>query len=86
MSRRWRFVAGVRCPACGALDTLRMRREDGGRSERECVDCGFHDVQGADDVLESPGPSAGGRLGPPGLLEPGERVVRIVAPDRGNDA
>lgn len=39
-----RFIAGVVCPKCGALDSI-MAAEDTEKKVllRECVDCGFTD-------------------------------------------
>lgn len=79
MSGPWRFIAGARCPECGALDSLRMRRANG-QIERDCVDCSFHDVQPSADALQSVDPRADSRLGGADLLEPGERALRIVEP------
>lgn len=39
-----RFIAGVVCPKCAAMDTLKAGYEDDGDiMVRECVDCGFVD-------------------------------------------
>ena len=37
-----RFIAGVTCPKCAAMDKLRGYSEDG-VDFRECVACGFKD-------------------------------------------
>ncbi len=37
-----RFIAGVTCPKCSAMDKLRGYSEDG-INFRECVACGFKD-------------------------------------------
>jgi len=37
-----RFIAGVVCPRCGEMDTVRMYR-DQEREYRECIRCGFSD-------------------------------------------
>ena len=42
MSQVKRFVAGVVCPRCAAMDSTRMYRDDE-REHRECVKCGFED-------------------------------------------
>lgn len=42
MSVTKRFIAGAVCPRCGAMDTVRMYRDDE-REHRECVKCGFAD-------------------------------------------
>ncbi len=42
MSVKKRFIAGVVCPRCGEMDTVRMYRDDE-REHRECVKCGFAD-------------------------------------------
>ncbi len=36
-----RFVAGAVCPACGAVDRIRVYR-DNNRLFQECVACDFH--------------------------------------------
>jgi uncharacterized metal-binding protein (TIGR02443 family) len=39
-----RFIAGVVCPKCGAMDAMRAgETEDGAVLERECIECGFVD-------------------------------------------
>ena len=38
-----RFIAGVVCPKCSAMDTIRMYQQDG-KEIRECVACDFSDV------------------------------------------
>jgi uncharacterized metal-binding protein (TIGR02443 family) len=39
-----RFIAGVVCPKCGAMDAMRAgETEDGALLERECIECGFVD-------------------------------------------
>ena len=40
MTVRRRFIAGVTCPGCGRLDTIR-RCEDGERVWMDCVRCGL---------------------------------------------
>lgn len=42
MSQTKRFIAGVVCPRCAAMDSTRMYR-DQEREHRECVKCGFED-------------------------------------------
>lgn len=42
MSQVKRFVAGVVCPRCAAMDSTRMQRDEE-REYRECVKCGFED-------------------------------------------
>jgi len=42
MSIQKRFIAGVVCPRCGEMDTVRMYRDEE-REYRECVKCGFED-------------------------------------------
>lgn len=37
-----RFVAGVVCPRCGVMDTVRVYRLDN-KEFRECVSCDFSD-------------------------------------------
>lgn len=36
------FIAGAVCPACEAMDTIRMWTQDG-TQHRDCVQCGFSD-------------------------------------------
>lgn len=43
MSSIKRFIAGAVCPACSAMDTVRMWDEDG-TPHRECVACGYADT------------------------------------------
>lgn len=38
-----RFIAGAVCPACSAMDTIRMYELDG-VPNRECVSCGYADT------------------------------------------
>lgn len=38
-----RFIAGAVCPACSAMDTIRMYEVDG-TPNRECVECGYADT------------------------------------------
>lgn len=38
-----RFIAGVVCPSCGQMDTIRMYTNDAGIQIRECVECDFSD-------------------------------------------
>lgn len=38
-----RFIAGAVCPACSAMDTIKMYEEDG-VPHRECVSCGYADT------------------------------------------
>ena len=45
-----RFVAGVVCPRCGAMDKIRVHTENE-RQFRECVSCGFQDVLNADGQI-----------------------------------
>lgn len=42
------FIAGAKCPACGAMDSLVFYREDD-QPVRECVDCDFKEVLGVED-------------------------------------
>ena len=39
-STKKRFIAGVVCPKCSAMDKLQAFSEEG-RDYRECVSCGF---------------------------------------------
>ncbi len=39
-----RFIAGAKCPACHAMDTLVLYIERT-PTERECVACGFRDTR-----------------------------------------
>ena len=41
-----RFIAGAVCPACSAMDTIKMWDEDG-TPHRECVACGYADTLNA---------------------------------------
>ncbi|TRX73862.1 YheV family putative zinc ribbon protein [Pseudomonas mangiferae] len=41
-----RFIAGAVCPACSAMDTIRMWNVDG-VPHRECVTCGYADTLNA---------------------------------------
>ncbi len=38
-----RFIAGAVCPACSAMDTIKMYEIDG-VPNRECVACGYADT------------------------------------------
>lgn len=60
MSVKKQFIAGAVCPACSAMDTIRMWDEDG-TPHRDCVACGFA------DTLNAAGQSV--------PLEPGTRVT-----------
>ncbi|MCL6268494.1 YheV family putative metal-binding protein [Sansalvadorimonas sp. 2012CJ34-2] len=44
-----RFIAGAVCPKCAAVDRLVMFEEDG-ETIRECVECGFTDIQRNQEV------------------------------------
>jgi len=41
-----RFIAGAVCPACSAMDSIKMWDEDG-VPHRECVSCGYVDTLNA---------------------------------------
>ncbi|MCY1283436.1 hypothetical protein D9M68_701560 [compost metagenome] len=41
-----RFIAGAVCPACSAMDTIKMW-DEGGVPHRECVACGYADTLNA---------------------------------------
>ncbi|PTU74564.1 YheV family putative zinc ribbon protein [Pseudomonas mangrovi] len=41
-----RFIAGAVCPACSAMDTIKMWDEEG-VPHRECVACGYADTLNA---------------------------------------
>ncbi|MCK5894452.1 MAG: YheV family putative metal-binding protein [Endozoicomonadaceae bacterium] len=43
MSTVKRFIASAVCPRCAVMDRV-VIYEDGGKSVRECIDCGFRDV------------------------------------------
>lgn len=47
-----RFVAGAVCPRCGAMDTIRVYRNEI-REYRECVKCDYVDGQNLDGSPES---------------------------------
>ena len=50
------FIAGAACPACEAIDTIRMWKQEG-EQHRDCVQCGFADklnAQGNSIPLELP--------------------------------
>ncbi len=42
MSVTKRFIAGAVCPACSAMDSIKMWDQDG-TPHRECVACGYAD-------------------------------------------
>ena len=44
-----RFIAGAVCPACSAMDTIKMYEEDG-VPHRECVECGYAESQPQEEV------------------------------------
>ena len=47
-----RFIAGARCPACGAIDKIVLERHESG-ARQYCVDCGYEDsLQHAGGVEE----------------------------------
>lgn len=46
-----RFIAGVVCPRCGEMDSIRMYRNDI-REYRECVRCDYVDGQNLDGSPE----------------------------------
>ena len=47
-----RFVAGVVCPRCGEMDTIRVYRNDI-REYRECIRCDYVDGQNLDGSPET---------------------------------
>lgn len=48
-----RFIAGAVCPECKEVDKLKMYKEDG-EHVRECVRCGYRDVQRFDQTKAEP--------------------------------
>lgn len=40
-----RFIAGAICPQCAELDKIVMYDDEQQRRWRECVSCGFRDIQ-----------------------------------------
>lgn len=48
-----RFIAGAVCPECKQVDKLKMYKEEG-EDVRECVRCGYRDVQRFDQTKPEP--------------------------------
>ncbi|MBT5331508.1 MAG: YheV family putative metal-binding protein [Porticoccaceae bacterium] len=48
-----RFIAGAVCPQCKEVDKLKMHKEEG-EDIRECVRCGYRDVQRFDQQKTEP--------------------------------
>lgn len=48
-----RFIAGAVCPECKEVDKLKMYKEEG-EDVRECVRCGYRDVQRFDQTKAEP--------------------------------
>lgn len=48
-----RFIAGAVCPQCKEIDKLKMYK-DGQQDVRECVRCGYRDVQRFDQQRPEP--------------------------------
>ena len=46
-----RFIAGAKCPQCGAMDTLMLYFENN-VEKLECVSCGYQEVQTDKKVAE----------------------------------
>ncbi|GAB3052636.1 YheV family putative zinc ribbon protein [Acinetobacter apis] len=38
-----RFIAGVKCPKCNAIDRIVMFTDDGGNEHIECIECDYND-------------------------------------------
>lgn len=72
-----RFIAGAVCPACGAMDSIRMFRSETQRDYRECVDCGFTNAMEGDLRLEGDLPEA--RIArEESVMEKNTDVIRFV--------
>ncbi|WP_198673658.1 YheV family putative zinc ribbon protein [Algibacillus agarilyticus] len=52
MKQKKRFIAGAVCPACSALDTLKLFLENN-VEKVECVDCGYTKSQTESGVQEA---------------------------------
>lgn len=48
-----RFIAGAVCPECKEVDKLKIYKEDG-EDVRECVRCGYREIQRFDEVKVEP--------------------------------
>jgi uncharacterized metal-binding protein (TIGR02443 family) len=48
-----RFIAGAICPECKEVDKLKMYK-DQGEDVRECVRCGYRDIQRLDQARAEP--------------------------------
>lgn len=48
---RKRFIAGAKCPKCGALDTLKLYMENN-VEKVECVKCGHQQSQADEKVTQ----------------------------------
>lgn len=56
--RAKRFIAGVVCPSCGAMDSIYMFRDGAKRDYRECIECGFSDAMEVNLTLKGDLPKA----------------------------
>lgn len=86
LSPRLRFIAGARCPECGAEDRVKVgpmqpsMASEAGSLMRVCVACGFSDTIDSLGAVSEPA----NRLQP--APEPASSPVRLLdpsAPDRG---
>lgn len=48
-----RFIAGAVCPECKQVDKLKIYKEEG-EDVRECVRCGYRDIQRFDQPKAEP--------------------------------
>lgn len=71
-----RFVAGAVCPRCGALDSIRVYRNEI-REYRECVRCDYVDGQNLDGSSLQPEELAT-RVNQPPVAEPASQPLRFV--------
>lgn len=70
-----RFIAGAVCPACSAMDTIKMWDEDG-VPHRECVACGYADTLNAQG--QSVPKELTTRVNVSGLKKPADPKVQAV--------
>lgn len=73
-NKRRRFIAGAVCPECRVVDRM-VVVTSGTDSQRECVQCGYHDNQ----PLSGSGGVPRGRAEKP-ADRGDEQAVRIVVP------
>lgn len=72
-----RFIAGVVCPKCSAMDKTVMFDNDDNEEVRECVSCGFKQTMREHEAAEA---ELATRVTPLGkaVLDEGEKPLKII--------